>query len=291
MIDWPEDLITDVAKRKAVLVLGAGISMNAKTAEGKRPKNWVEFLHEASNQVEVHKTRLVARRLIKERDYLTACEILKAAMTKEPYESFLTNEFLTPKFVPAPVHDSIFKLDCRLVVTPNIDKIYETRANHLGQGSVKIKHYYDDDVADAIRRTNRVILKIHGTIDTPGKMIFTRREYAEARAKHSEFYAILDALVLTHTFIFLGCGVNDPDIRLVLENYAFRFRHTRRHYMTMATDSISFEEIRALEDSTNLKILLYKIKKGAHEELLNSIAELQRGVETKREEIAQTQEW
>ena len=51
--------------------------------------------------------------------------------------------------------------------TSNIDKIYESHANHLAKGSIKIKHYYDDDVADAVRRTNRVVLKIHGTIDTP----------------------------------------------------------------------------------------------------------------------------
>jgi hypothetical protein len=26
-----------------------------------------------------------------------------------------------------------------------------------------VKHYYDDDIASAIRRPNRVVLKVHGT--------------------------------------------------------------------------------------------------------------------------------
>jgi SIR2-like domain len=290
MITWPDEVVTDIARRKAVLVLGAGISMNAKTAEGMRPKSWVQLLQDGAKKIG-SKPRKIVRRLLKERDFLTACEILKAELGKENYETFLTEEFLDPKFAPAAVHDAIFKLDSRIVATPNIDKIYEGRANHLGKGSVKIKYYYDDDIADAIRRTNRLILKVHGTIDTPAKMIFTRREYAVARAHHAEFYAILDALVITHTFIFLGCSVNDPDVRLLLENYAFRYKNSRRHYITLASDSLTPEELRALEDSTNLKVLPYKVRNKSHKDLIDSIQDLQTSVETRRTELASTQQW
>lgn len=290
MITWPDEVVSDIARRKAVLVLGAGISMNAKTNDGRRPKSWIQLLQEGARRIG-SKPRKVVRRLLKERDFLTACEIVKAELGKENYETFLTEEFLDPKFEPATVHDTIFKLDCRIVATPNIDKIYEGRANHLGKGSVKVKHYYDDDIADAIRRTNRLILKVHGTIDTPAKMIFTRREYAAARADHAEFYAILDALVITHTFIFLGCGVNDPDIRLMLENYAFRFRNSRRHYITLSSDSLASEEVRALEDSMNLKILPYRVRNKSHKDLIDSIGELQTSVDTKRADLADTLQW
>ena len=290
MITWPDEVVADIARRKAVLVLGAGVSMNAKTADGRRPKNWIQLLQEGAKEIG-SKPRKIVRRLLKERDFLTACEILKAELGKENYETFLTEEFLDPKFEPATVHDTIFKLDSRIVATPNIDKIYEGRANHLGKSSVKIKHYYDDDIADAIRRPNRLILKVHGTIDTPAKMIFTRREYAAARAHHAEFYAILDALVITHTFIFLGCGVNDPDIRLLLENYAFRFKNSRRHYITLASDSLTPEEVHALEDSTNLKVLPYKVRNNSHKDFIDSIQDLQTSVETQRTGLASTQQW
>ncbi len=290
MIQWPEELTADLARRKAVLVLGAGISMNAKTKEGKSPKSWLQLLEEGAKKINP-KPRKIVRRLLKERDFLTACEIVKAELGKENYETFLTEEFLDPKFKPALVHDFLFKLDSRIVVTPNIDKIYEARANHLGQASIKVKHYYDDDVADAIRRSNRVILKVHGTIDTPAKMIFTRREYAAARAQHAEFYAILDALVITHTFVFIGCGVSDPDIRLVLENYAFRFRHARRHFITLPKDSMELEEVRALEDSMNLKVLPYTVRRNSHQELVESIEDLQNLVDARRGTLAENMDW
>jgi hypothetical protein len=177
-----------------------------------------------------------------------------------------------------------------LVATPNIDKIYETQANHLASGSIKVKHYYDDDVADAVRRPNFIVLKIHGTIDAPRRMIFTRQDYAQARSEYSQFYSILDALVITHTFIFLGCGINDPDIRLVLENYAFRYKHARPHYITLPKDAISEIEAKSIEKSTNLKILFYS-PKDLHNELVDSIDCLQTSVETKRAELAIALSW
>jgi hypothetical protein len=289
MIKWPEELITDIARRKAVIVLGAGISMNAKTKEGFHPKNWGQLLEAAVKKINV-KSRAVVRRLIKERDFLTACEIVKMELGKENYETFLTKEFLEPKFESARVHDFIFKLDSRIVVTPNIDKIYETFANHKAKGSIKTKHFYDDDVADAIRRSNRLVLKIHGTINTPSKMIFTRGEYATARIKYAEFYSILDALLVTNTFVFLGCGINDPDIRLLLENYTFRFLNSRCHFITMAKDALSQEETKVIEASMNLKILTYNSKNN-HKELIDSISQLQEKVEEERGQLASLMNW
>lgn len=289
MIPWPDELVSDIARRRAVLFLGAGISMNSVGIGNVRPKNWHDLLKDASNTLPP-KTKKVALSLLKKQDFLTACEIIKSEMGKETYETFLTREFLEPQFQPANVHDTIFKLDCRIVATPNIDKIYETRANHLAHGSVRVKHYYDDDVADAIRRTNRLVLKVHGTIDTPAKMIFTRREYASARMANAEFYAILDALVITHTFVFLGCGVTDPDIRLVLENYAFRFRNSRRHFMTLPKEGISHQELSVLGDSLNLNFLGYSSRNG-HQELKDSIESLLISVETKRASLAGSLDW
>src|SRR5436309_15394022 len=141
MIKWPEDLVADIARRRAVLVLGAGISMNSKTKDGVRPKNWAELLGEVTKQLKL-KPRRVVKRPLREKDYLTACEIVKAELGKDVYETFFTREFLEPKFEPAPVHSSVFGLDCRIVVTPNIDKIYETYANHQAKGSIKTKHFY-----------------------------------------------------------------------------------------------------------------------------------------------------
>jgi hypothetical protein len=289
MIKWPEDLVSDVARRRIVLFLGAGVSMNSKTSAGKRPKNWEQLIREAAKKITQSKRRIVER-LLGEKDYLTACEITKRYLGLDQYCTYFTKEFLEPQFEPAHIHELIFGLDSRIVATPNIDKIYESFANHKAKGSIKTKHFYDDDVADAIRRSNRLVLKIHGTIDSPSKMIFTRGEYAEARIKHSEFYAILDALLVTNTFLFLGCGPNDPDIRLTLENYAFKFRKARKHYITIPNDGLTKDEMKSIEDSMNLQFLPYKPANN-HKELIDSVQDLLNRVEDHRQNLSKSMDW
>jgi hypothetical protein len=287
MIDWPDDLVLDIARRRCVLVLGAGISMHSIGAQGEHPKTWHDLLVAAAD---AGGCRRSINHLLKEHDYLSACDIIKSKLGKDEYVTFMTHEFLEPQYQSAPIHDSIFALDSLIVATPNVDKIYDTRAQHLGKGSVKMKYFWDNDLPDAIRRPNRIILKIHGTVDKAHEMIFTRREYAEARSKHAAFYCLLQALFITHTFIVLGCGINDPDIRLLLEDHAFQFAHSRCHYITLAKRSIRDDMIRVIESTMNLKVLLYSPNNN-HEELGLSIDALKELVESRRSVLAQTQSW
>ncbi|MCR4673619.1 MAG: hypothetical protein K5675_01305 [Lachnospiraceae bacterium] len=41
---WPDEVIDSLARRRAVLFLGAGISANAISKMGKSPATWEEFL-------------------------------------------------------------------------------------------------------------------------------------------------------------------------------------------------------------------------------------------------------
>lgn len=74
MINWPNDLISDIARRKSVLVIGAGVSKNSTNQVGLRPKDWKEFLVNAS-EILAGKTEI--NRQIKSGDFLTACELIK----------------------------------------------------------------------------------------------------------------------------------------------------------------------------------------------------------------------
>ncbi len=287
MIVWPASLITDLARRRTVLFLGSGISGNSTSATGRHPKSWEQFLTDAANDVN---PKRYINKLIKERDYLTACELLRNSIGRENFNQYLKSEFLTPAYKQAPIHELIFKLDSRVVATPNFDKIYETYANHQAGGSIIIKHHYDPDIAEAIRGTDRIILKIHGTIDSPDQMVFTRKEYAAAREKYRSFYSLLEALALTHTFLFMGCGLHDPDIRLLLEDTFFRHPSSRTHIFVLPTRQLHDSVISVLQESMNLTMLKYSPANN-HKELGDSIAQLLGFVEAARESLRQNMNW
>lgn len=287
MIEWPAELISDIARRRVVLFLGSGISRNSSNADGRKPKTWVQFLEHALPSVNPNRH---IKSLLKEKDYLTACEVIKKSTGREVFHQLLRDEFLNPGYHHASIHENIFKLDSRIVATPNFDKIYETYANHAARGSIVIKHHYDPDTAEALRGTDRIILKIHGTIDSPERMVFTRREYAEAREKYRAFYSLLEALALTHTFLFLGCGVNDPDIRLLLEENFFRHPSSRPHIFVLPNKILHNSVQKVLQESMNLNIIGYK-KSADHKELFDSIEKLVQLVEEKREQLRIDSNW
>jgi len=290
MINWDGALISDLARRKCILFLGAGVSMNSTGNGGARPPSWKAFLESCLPELTANSSTQI-RKLIKNEDYLTACELIKSKLAKGKFDHIAKNAFLTPQYTKAEIHEHLFKLDCRIVVTPNFDKIYETFAIRETEGTVNVRNYYDTDIVSAVKDSGRVILKIHGTIDNTSKLIFSRTDYASARSQHRDFYEILNALGLTHTFLFIGCGANDPDIRLLLEDAFFKHNAVKPHYMVVSDKSIHKDMMPVIEQTLNVNMLVYKTSKGSHHELTDSLKSLVQQVEAARVELKENMNW
>lgn len=274
MIHWPEELIADFEARRVIVFIGSGVSRNSIGADGTtRPKTWERFLIDSANQ---HGLLERIQPHITNRDYLTALDLLRNSITRDMYARIVRREYLDPQYGEAPIHESIYKLDSKIVLTPNFDKIYDVYAQAKSRGTVVIKQYHDLDLARYIRGDQRVVIKAHGSVDSVENMIFGRRDYAEARVKHRWFYEILKALILTHTFVFIGCGTDDPDIRLVLEDIHFSAGYAREHYFISAARNIQ-EDIKTIFQQTmNLRVLEYDYdpEVGDHSDLSVSLEDL-----------------
>lgn len=290
MIVWDNYLIRELALRKCIIVIGSGISKNSSNADGKRPMTWVEFLEFAKEKIMRRSVREDVSKLIKANDYLTACEVIKNTLTRNIFNDLMMDEYHAPGYSSASIHETIFKLDSKIVITPNFDRIYDTYASTTSNGTVIIKRHTDADVASTIRNHKRMIIKMHGTIDDVNEVIFTRSDYASARTRHKNFYTIMDALAITHTFLFLGCGTNDPDIRMILEDYCYKFSFSREHYFVMPKGQNSKSVNQILESTMNLKVVEY-IPDIGHTELQTGLADLLSKVETQRDLIVEKQDW
>lgn len=207
------------------------------------------------------------------------------------FNNVAQDAFRRPGFKPASIHETIYNLDARLVITPNVDKIYEQYAQATSCGTIVVKKQTEHDISNFIRSTDRVILKAHGSIDAPNEMIFSKYQYNEARYKYSGFYKLLDSLALTHTYVFIGCGLNDPDIRLTLENYNFGFPGCKPHYFVAADTAMNPDLEQSLLKNCNLKVIKYDNSDGKHEKLLPALNDLVALVEDERNKIAGSQNW
>jgi hypothetical protein len=288
MISWDEEIIRAIARRRSVIMIGSGVSKNSTNAAGRRPASWEEFLQNASNSLQ---NPPILEALIRQKDFLTACEIIKRRLTADAFGALVQAEYQQPGYQKADIHEHIYNLDSPIVASPNFDVIYDTYASGISNGSLVIKDHTSPDIIRYISGgETRLLLKTHGTANTPTNLIFTRKDYAEARTKYVLFYEILKSLVLTHTFLFLGCGIDDPDIRLLFEDVQFAHGRMPLHYMTIPENEVDAEVLTVASESMRIKFLSYSTDNG-HAELTSSLAELVQRVDSLRTQIGGDQKW
>jgi len=287
MITWPNDLVSDLARRRVVIFIGSGVSRNSVGLNGKRPPLWIEFLNVGANLCQPPLKKEILS-LIKKSDLLTACELIKDGLGHK-WENLLNQEFVLPQYPHSPVHETIFKLDSRIVLTQNFDKIYDTFASAKSQSTLLVKNYYDPDISKTVRGQRRLIIKVHGTIDQTIQMVFTKSEYATARNKYPGFHSVLDSLLLTHTFLFLGCSLTDPDIQMMLERHSNLHQYTSPHYIALS-EKINSSLAKVIKSNMNLELLSYSPANG-HQELATSLSELTTRVDIVRQELTRTLDW
>ena len=284
-LSWPPALVHAIARRRAVVLIDSGVSANAKTTAGIRPPTWGEFLRNSYKKLG-RRIPHIASALTRYR-YLEARDYLKGEYN-ERWPEVIRESFVTPQFRPSGIHKAIFDLDCRIVASLNFDKIYETYAIAASENTVVIKNYYDDDVRQTVAGIDRYIIKPHGTVDSISRMIFTLDDYANARIKHSSFYEMMTSLLHTHTFLCVGCGLSDPDIKLIFEDYRYKYLESP-HYMTLPSP-LSRAEAALIQKTRGLNVLNYS-PKDYHKELTKTLFELGQAVSLKRDDIAKWQNW
>lgn len=288
MISWNEEIVDAIARRRCVIFIGSGVSKNSSNTNGKRPATWDEFLRSAAEQLENPPNILS---LIDKKDYLTACDVIKQKLGLERFRQLVQREYQQGAYNHAPIHQHIYNLDSSIVASPNFDNIYDTYAQHVSNGSVIVKDHSSQDTINYVCGGEyRLLLKTHGSANTPGDVIFTRSDYAEARVKHRVFYELLKSLVLTHRFLFLGCGMDDPDIRLLFEDVRFAHSSMPTHFMTIPGDEFDADLAHVVGASMKLQFIPYSVE-NHHQELTDSLADLVALVEKKREQLAISQSW
>ncbi|ULL13087.1 SIR2 family protein [Paenibacillus sp. H1-7] len=255
IIRWPSSLVAELAERRCIIVLGSGVSASSKSSVGKSPKDWDGFLREGIKRMNNEDAKVVATELCNKKNYLDAAQIMKDHINLGDYDDFFQEEF-NPRdiYQPSAIHKTIMLLDPKVVVTTNYDKIYDNLC--MQQPSYNVLKYYDNNIIDDIRSRKRLVLKAHGCVSNTKQTILTRGDYFEARDKYSSFYRVLDSLFLVNTLLFIGNGLSDPDINLLLENANIAAKCSRPHYI-LSGDNWNMSVKKAIKSTYNLEFLEY----------------------------------
>lgn len=280
MITWPAALVHEIYRERCVLFLGAGVSASSRDDKGNRPLTWDKFLEKACGLVQDKKKQGAIRKLIAERKYLVALQAIRDLSNPSNYRDLL-DECYNGKFQPSELHQAIYDLNARIVITTNFDKIYEGYCLSFAgsSGGFKTIRYNQSDLADEIRSDTRLIVKAHGSIDEISSMIFTRSQYHLAKSQHARFYDVLKAVFLTNTLLFVGCSLDDPDILLLLEEVKIAGRSERPHYAVTKQGGSNDFIVQDWRSSYNIEVLQYGPD---HDNLIDDVKALRDLVNEKR---------
>lgn len=285
MVNWPDTLVRELHGQRCVLFLGAGVSATCKDQNDNRPPTWNEFLDKAAKLVKIKAARTAIQKLIREGKLLVALQAIRDNSDIADYHTLLNSSFNNNNVKPSDLHNIIYNIDCRLVITTNFDKIYENYCNSFigAPAAYKVLDYNTDGIADEIRSDTRLVIKAHGTIDKIGEMIFTRSEYHEAKRKKPHFYEILKSIFMTNTIIFIGCGLEDPDIMLLLEDVKIAGRNNKPHYALTRKGTKNRFLIEDWKKTYNINVLEYG---PTHEALVSDMRALYEKLDELRAEAA-----
>jgi hypothetical protein len=261
-IEWPSALVTELAERRCIIFIGAGTSMGSLAEDGvRRPPDWEKLLRGAAQLVQKDSDKKRALALINKYQFLDAAEVITDCSNPADFTNYLRDSFVQPRFLPSELHKIILEIDPKIVITTNYDEIYDHYciSGHAESG-YNICRYYDRFAVENIRSRIRLVIKAHGCVSDATKIVLSRSSYYKAKRDYPGFYQLLDALFLTHTLLFVGASLTDPDIQLVLENANLSVPSAHPHYALV--EKTRHESIKAaVKETNNVELIEYPRKR------------------------------
>lgn len=228
MVSWSDALVRELAERRVVVFVGAGLSKAACSAL----PTWPNLLSALANILNKKTDKALVSKLIKKDRLLDAAQIITGTANKADLQQKIVSTF---QIRPTPYHDiynSILQIDPKTIITTNYDEFIERNFDHFNAGgsSHLIKSYTTRNLLGDLRSPVRSIIKMHGCITDPSDIVLDRSSYFMARRNNAGFFATLQALMTVNTVLFLGYSISDPDIQLILENISLQSPSDFRHY-------------------------------------------------------------
>ena len=253
---WPDNLVEELAYSRCLIFLGSGISATAKNDAGESPDTWGAFLDNVKSKMKnpSDDDKKFVEDMLKKQNYLLALQAISDLCDSGEYSNCLEDKYFRGRYKPSRVHELIKDLDSKIVVTTNFDKLYEGLCHEPEY--ITFDYTNTRSIIGSIKAPENIIIKAHGSIDDTEKLIFTAKQYYQAQEKYPEFYHLMTALFLTHTVVFLGYSLNDPDINLLLQFLHNTANSSCPHYMIDKKGNKP-QLIKHWKDTYNVSLLEY----------------------------------
>ena len=210
--------------RGIIPVLGAGCSCSVGLPD------WKTLLHKMAMIDETCSERV--DNLICEKKYEEAAEFTAGFLGKVVFKKRLCKLLDSSNYVDNyPYYlQLIAKTFLGPIITLNVDRVLEDFFAKYTDSSlltfIPFNTFQDNAISDAIHHNNHILIKIHGSIDIPDSMIFSKSDYDIVYGNtHVDrtlpMPHIFEQAVSKNPLLFLGCSLNHDRFMDIMNEISF----------------------------------------------------------------------
>ena len=172
---------------------------------------------------------------------------------EDKYYSFINKCFDCSNLQPNIIHNMLFDLAPNSFITTNFDDLLEKSAIQNCQSFKAIA--CDNEVSEI--NGDKYILKIHGDLQHKN-IVLKEEDYLNYSENFKLIETMLKSIFSTNTVVFIGYGLNDYNIKLILNwTKSLLKDHFNEPIFIYTDDKVLSNEELAYQDSRGLKVIKY----------------------------------
>lgn len=229
---FPKPFLDDLVTERVLPFVGAGFSKNADIPKNKKMLDWDELGKAFANDIKDYK-------------YTNALDAISAYSHEYSRTSLvekLSNVLLINLAKPGSTHKAFCDLQFDMICTTNFDFLLESAYGLISKSCQPIID--EDQLAISYSQERVTLLKLHGDINHPGKLVVTEEDYDRFLAKNPMLATFLANLLITRTALFIGYSLDDTDFRQIWQLIGDRLGRLRRQAYVLKVDCSSHEKAR-----------------------------------------------
>lgn len=222
---FPKPFLDDLVHGRVLPVVGAGLSRNAVIPPNSKMPLWDDLGKALAEE-------LTGYPFTGALDAISAYahEYSRIRLVERLAELLLVNVAK-----PGDAHGAFCALPFTTVCTTNFDFLLEQQYTLSSQFCRPIVD--EDQLSVAGRETDIVLLKLHGDLHHPQRLVVTEEDYARFLDTYPLLSTYLANLLISRTPLLIGYSLDDPDFRQVWQVVNDRLGRLRRPAYAVAVDS------------------------------------------------------
>jgi uncharacterized protein YutE (UPF0331/DUF86 family) len=253
----PKPLLEDIIENRCVPIIGAGFSLNADLPFDFKMPLWSDIGKYLAQELNNY-------------PYTTPIDAI-SAFCHEFSRSKLVEKLRKILYIdnaqPGPAHLGFADLPFDVIITTNFDFLLEKAYDNRR----KPRYAIITESQLSISKTNKstCVLKIHGDLDHPDRLIITEEDYDTFLEKYPLICTYIANLLILRTPLFIGYSLEDQDFRQLWQIIGARLGKLRRYAYVLGVGISDYDVARY--NRRGVKVISLPGKASDYGKILNTL--------------------